>query len=179
MLVPGRKVPKLQLPTLDHGPFDLKAPGGANGTLLFFYRGGHSALCVRQMKEAELQFRSFEKIGVGAVFLSADDMWGAQVARDHAESRRLQIAYSLPLVAARDEWQLAISQGREGSRDPAFFIEPAVFLVTPERRLHSAWMQTQAHARPRLEHLIAAVKVAVESDLPVRGAYVGKLPGEA
>lgn len=178
MLLPGKKTPKLRLPTVEHGDFDLKACEAPNGTFLFFYRGGHSALCVRQMKEAEAQFRSFQENGLDAVFVSADDGFKARNTVINAGLRSLKVAHSLSLVAARDEWRLAISEARAGSSDPDFFNEPAIFFVLPDRRLHSFWLQSQSHARPRIEHLTAAAKLAVKDGKPVRGGYSGRLPEE-
>ncbi len=178
MLTPGKKAPKLCLPTLDHGTFDLKAPAKPNGSVVFFYRGAHCSLCLRQMKEAEAQFRDFDDIGVDVVFVSSDDMHRARQARDNAGLHRIKVAYGLPLVAARDDWRLTISQARAGTKDPDFFNEPGIFFVQPDRRLHSCWVQSQAHARPRIEHLSGAIKLAIETGKPPRGTYLGKLPGE-
>ena len=78
------------------------------------------------------------------------------------------LAFDMSEDTAR-EWGLYISQGREGSDEPAKFSEPGLFLVRPDRTLYYASVQNAPFARPPLDQLLEGIDYIAKSDYPVRG----------
>ncbi len=176
MLSPRKKTPDLNLPTLDHGAFDLSADGSERGTVICFYRGLHCPICATYLTEFQKHVADFADRGVKAVAVSSD---GEDRARQMAEkigADTLRIAYDLPLSVARD-WGLYISTSRGktslGIEEPALFSEPGLFMVTPEQTLYFGSVQTMPFVRPHFSELVGALDFAIAKDYPARGEYTG------
>ena len=76
-------------------------------------------------------------------------------------------AYGLEIDAARN-WGLYISRAiREG--EPQLSIEPAIFLVRPNRTLYAASIQTMPFARPQFSEILGAVDYITKNNYPARG----------
>ena len=175
MLIPGRRTPALSLPLLGGGTFDLDRDRGDKGTLLVFYRGLHCPLCIKQMTAMEDKLAEFDALGVAVVNISADTGDRARQTAEKAGVAKLKVAHSLPLTAARDDWGLWISAAREGTQEPAQFNEPGLFLITGDRMLHFAWVQSVPFARPSMDDVLGGIRFQQDKDYPPRGTYDGPL----
>ena len=159
-LLPRQPVPPLQVPTLDHGLFDLAADAPQHFTLLVFYRGLVAAA----------------QRGVQVIALSTDTAERARAMADKLKAPGLRMGHSLPLAQARD-WGLYLSTSRGttsiGIEEPALFAEPGVFIVRPDGTLYYGAVQTMPFARPHFDELLAAIDFALAKDYPARGEYAG------
>jgi len=175
-LMPRRPVPPLQVPTLDHGLFDLSTDAATNFTLLVFYRGLHCPICLKYLLELGRLQADFDQRGVKPLALSSDAPERARAMADKLEAPGLRMGHSLPLALARD-WGLYISTSRGttsiGIEEPALFSEPGVFLVRPDGTLYYGAVQTMPFARPHFDELLAAIDFALGKGYPARGEYAG------
>ena len=85
---------------------------------------------------------------------------------------RTCVAYGLTLQQAR-EWGLYVSRGSGcsslGIAEPPMFIEPALFLVRPDRTLYYASVQSMPFGRPCFKEMFGGVEKAIAGDIPARG----------
>jgi peroxiredoxin len=175
-LMPRQGVPPLQVPTLDHGLFDLSRDAASNFTLLVFYRGLHCPICLKYLLELGRLQADFEQRGVKIIAVSSDTPERARAMADKLKAPGLRMGHSLPLALAR-EWGLYLSTSRGltsiGIEEPALFSEPGVFLVRPDGTLFYGAVQTMPFARPHFDELLAAIDFALAKDYPARGEYAG------
>lgn len=178
LLVPRQAVPPLQVPTLDHGAFDLHAETPAHFTMVVFYRGLHCPICAKYLLELGRLQAEFEQRGVGVIALSSDAQERARKMANTVGAPNLRVGYSLALASAR-QWGLAISASRGltsiGIEEPTLFSEPGLFLVRPDGALYYAAVQTMPFARPHFDELKAALDFAIAKDYPARGEYIGEV----
>ncbi len=178
MLIPRQKTPDLNLPTLDHGRFDLSAETSERGTVICFYRGLHCPICATYLTEFQKRVSDFSERGVSTVAISSD---GEERAREMAiktGADTLRFAFDLPLSKAR-EWGLYISTSRGktsiGIEEPKLFSEPGLFMVTPEQSLYYGSVQTMPFVRPHFSELVGALDFAIKNAYPARGEYTGSV----
>ena len=80
--------------------------------------------------------------------------------------------YGLSLQQARD-WGLYISRGAGASslgiEEPPMFVEPALFLIRPDRTLYFASVQSMPFGRPCFDEMLRAIDKIVAKDSPARG----------
>ena len=73
MLMPRQTTPALQVPTLQHGPYDMATDSPEHFSLLVFYRGLHCPICMKYLLELARLVPEFEKRGVKVLALSSDN----------------------------------------------------------------------------------------------------------
>jgi peroxiredoxin len=175
-LMPRQPVPPLQLPTLDHGPFDLQGDNAPHFTLLVFYRGLHCPICLKYLLELGRLQADFEQRGVKVIALSSDTEERARAMAQKLNAPGLRMAYGLPLAQVR-AWGLYLSASRGttsiGIEEPALFSEPGVFIVRSDGTLYYGAVQTMPFARPHFDELLAAIDFALAKAYPARGEYTG------
>ena len=176
MLMPRQKTPDLNLPTLDHGAFDLASETSERGTVICFYRGLHCPICANYLTEFEKKVDDFAARGVGAIAVSSDGEERARAMADKIGAKSLRFAYDMSLPKAR-EWGLYISTSRGktsiGIEEPALFSEPGVFLVKPDGSLYFASVQTMPFVWPHFQEMVGALDFVQKNDYPARGEYTG------
>ena len=176
MLMPRQKTPDLNVPTLDHGPFDLAAAGSGRGTLVCFYRGLHCPICANYLKEFQSLVPAFEERGVACIAISSDTGERARAMAEKIGAGPLRIGHDLSLASAK-AWGLYISTGRGktsiGIEEPALFSEPGLFLVGPDQSLYFGSVQTMPFVRPHFSEMIGALDFAIKNNYPARGEYSG------
>ena len=177
MLLPGRPVPELRVPTLAHGDFDLAADAPERFTLISFYRGLHCPVCLKYLRDLEKLIPEYERRGTKVIAVSSDVPERAQKMASKVGAS-LRFGHSLPLTVAR-QWGLYISASRGKSsinvEEPPLFSEPGVFLVRPDGTLYYGAVQTMPFARPLFSELLQAIDFAISKDYPARGEYEGPL----
>jgi len=178
MLLPRQPTPALNLPTLDHGVFDLAADAAEHFSLLVFYRGLHCPICAKYLLELARLVPEFEKRGVKVMALSSDTQERARQMADKLDAPGLRMGYGLPLDVAR-QWGLYISTSRGvtsiGIEEPALFAEPAVYIVRPDSTLYYGAVQSMPFARPNFADLVGAIDFALAKNYPARGEYTGEV----
>lgn len=176
MLLPRQKTPDLNVPTLDHGTFDLASDPSERGTVICFYRGLHCPICATYLTEFQKRVGDFAERGVATIAISADGEARTRDMADKIGADSLRFGYDLSLAKAR-EWGLYISTSRGttsiGIEEPALFSEPGLFMVTPEQTLYYGSTQTMPFVRPHFSELVSALDFAIKNNYPARGEYTG------
>lgn len=176
MLIPRQKVPTLELPTLDHGTFDLFADGAERGTVVTFYRGLHCPICANYLTELEKRTADFAERGVKTIAISSDGEERTRAMQEKIGAESLRFAYDLPLPKAK-EWGLYISESigttSIGIEEPAKFSEPGLFMIQPDGTLYYGSVQTMPFVRPHFSELVAALDIVIARNYPARGEYTG------
>lgn len=175
-LMPRQPVPSLRVGTVGGPCWRLCDQKPKHFTLVLFYRGLHCGFCRKQLTELESKVSEFHKRGISVLAVSADDRARAEKAAAEWGIDELTICWGLTMDQAR-AWGLYISEGRgrspAGIEEPAFFVEPALFLVRPDGTLFSGMVQTMPFARPSLDDVLAMIDHVVANGLEPRGASDG------
>ena len=180
-LLPRQPVPALKVPLVGGGTFDLAAETPDRFTLVVFYRGLHCPLCKAQLRDLDAKLSEFEGRGVHVVAISSDPRDRAERAKSEWGLPSLPVGYGLDLTSAR-AWGLYLSAGigttSAGVVEPALFIEPALYLIRPDRTLYFGAVQTMPFARPHFADVLSAIDYVVAHNYPARGE-VERLPDHA
>jgi peroxiredoxin len=175
-LMPSAQVPTLRVGTVGGPCWRLCDQKPKYFTLIVFYRGLHCPFCIEQLRELEARFDAFHKRGVSVLAVSADDRDTAEQTAERYGIDRLTLCWGLTMDQAR-AWGLYISQGRGRTmsdiEEPAFFIEPAMFLVRPDGTLFGGFVQTMPLPRPRVDDLLNGIDYVLAKGLSPRGESLG------
>lgn len=174
-LMPRQPVPDLSLPLSGGGHWRLSDQKPKHFTMLAFYRGVHCSVCRDYLGQLQALHGAFSKRGVTPIAISTDDAERACAAEARWGLKDLCVAYGLPLRQAR-AWGLYVSRGAGlsslGIEEPPMFVEPALFLIRPDRTLYYASVQSMPFGRPCFEQLLGGIEKAVARQVPARGELV-------
>ena len=168
MIKPATAVPSLDLPLTNGASYDLSKQNPDNFTLVVFYRGLHCPICKNQLEKLSQKLAEFVENGVNVVAASMDAEDRAMEVHREWDTGNVPLAYGLTEASAR-EWGLYITEGREGTNEPAVFSEPGMFLVRPDGTLYFASVQNAPFSRPPFDELLDGIKYIVKNDYPTRG----------
>ena len=118
------------------------------------------------MELLELKER-FEERGIEIVAVSSNSRELAERSVEEWGLEGLTVGYGLGLEAA-DEWGLFVSAAAK-ENEPAYFNEPALFVVRPDGELYASMVQTMPFSRPPAEALLGSLEWIVEKGYPARG----------
>jgi len=171
-LIPRQRVPDLSLPLAGGGSWRLSDQKPKHFTMLVFYRGMHCSVCRDYLGHLQSMHATFSKQGVTPIAISTDDAGRACSAEARWGLDDLCVAYDLSLQQAR-AWGLYVSSGRGrtslGIEEPPMFVEPALFLIRPDRTLYFAAVQSMPFARPSFPDMLRGIEIAIAKDYPARG----------
>ena len=171
-LIPRQQVPDLSLPLAGGGSWRLSDQKPKHFTMLAFYRGVHCSVCRDYLCHLQLMYSEFTKRGVTPIAMSTDTAERALSAEAGWGLKDLCIAYGLSLQQAR-QWGLYVSRGAGvsslGIEEPPMFVEPALFLVRPDRTLFYASVQSMPFGRPCFDEVLSGIEKAVARNYPARG----------
>lgn len=171
-LIPRQRVPELSLPLSGGGRWRLSDQKPKHFTMLAFYRGVHCSVCRDYLAKLQSVHAAFSGQGVTPIAISMDDTERASLAEARWGLKDLCVAYGLSLRQARD-WGLYVSRGTGvsslGIEEPAMFVEPALFLIRPDRTLFYASVQSMPFGRPCFEEMLRGIEKAVALGYPARG----------
>lgn len=140
--------------------------------MLVFYRGLHCPECKAYLTEAETRLKEFRARGVSVIALSSDCEERGVATEKTWSLEFLPLAYGVTPRQAR-AYGLYLSRGRGltplGVEEPALFVEPALFLIRPDRTLFFASVQNMPFARPALCEVLRMIEWSVANDYPARG----------
>ncbi len=172
MLRPRQAVPELIVPTVDGPRWSLADQKPSLFTMVLFYRGLHCPICKRTLADLNRKAEEFDARGVPFIAISSDGLDRARRAKEEWGLDRVTVGHDLSIDKAR-EWGLFISTSRGktsmGVVEPDEFSEPGLFLLTPERTLFGAIVQTMPFARPYFADVLSALDFIVRTDYPARG----------
>ena len=176
MLIPRTPVPRLAVPLVGGGTFDLRQEAPQHFSLVVFYRGYHCPICAKYLMDLGRLLPEYEKRGVAVVAISSDAEERARLMAEKINMPALRLGYGLPLPVAR-EWGLYITQGHGktsiGIEEPEMFSEPAVYLLRSDKTLYYGAAQTMPFARPHFDELLTSIDFALQRSYPARGEYTG------
>ena len=159
MIYPNQKAPKLILPTLQHGEFDLSKQAPRHFTMLVFFRGLHCPICITYLTKLVELLSEFDNLGVNAIAISSDNLDRASAMAEKVDSNSL--------------WQAYISKGNGktsmGIHEPDFFLEPGIFLVRADNTIYYISLQSMPFARSSFKDLLAAIQFTLSKSYPARG----------
>jgi peroxiredoxin len=171
-LVPRGQVPDLALPLAGGGHWRLSDQKPKHFTMLAFYRGEHCSACRDYLGSLQSMYAEFSARGVTPIAISMDTAERACAAESGWGLRDLCVAYGLSLTQAR-AWGLYVSRGAgassQGIEEPPMFVEPALFLVRPDRTLYYASIQSMPFGRPCFNEMLQGIEKAVARNSPARG----------
>ncbi|MBX9591963.1 MAG: AhpC/TSA family protein [Hyphomonadaceae bacterium] len=165
-------MPDLSLPLAGGGSWRLSDQKPKHFTMLAFYRGMHCSACRTYLGQLQSMHAAFSRRGVTSIAISTDTAERATLAEATWGLSDLCVAYSLSLLQAR-EWGLYVSRGcgrsSLGIEEPPMFVEPALFLVRPDRTLYYASVQSMPFGRPCFVDMLQAIEKSVARGTPARG----------
>jgi peroxiredoxin len=174
-LIPRQEVPDLSLPLAGGGHWRLSDQKPKHFTMLAFYRGVHCSECRDCLCRLQAMHTELSRRGVTSIAISADTADRASSAETTWGLKDLCVAYGLSLQQARD-WGLRVSRGAGisplGIEEPPIFVEPALFLVRPDRTLYYASVQSMPFGRPCFDEMLKALEGGVARSHPARGEVV-------
>lgn len=140
--------------------------------MLAFYRGMHCSVCRDYLRHLQSVHAEFCRRGVTPIAISMDNAERALLAEADWGLKDLCVAYGLSLHQSR-QWGLYVSRGAGvsslGIEEPPTFVEPALFLVRPDRTLFYASVQSMPFGRPCFEEVLSGIEKAVAREYPARG----------
>ena len=182
---PSEQAPALELSTISGKKISLAdAAKDQYFTLVVFFRGVFCPICKMQLQDIEENFEKLAESNMKVIAVSMDSKDNSvefakdvatNMGREDANDIKTTIAYGLPEKQAR-EWGLYISQGREGTREPAVFSEPGLFVIKPDNSVFMAQTQSAPFSRPSTEQLIFGLGYAKENNYPARGTLTAPAP---
>lgn len=166
-LLPSKKVPLLEVNTLDDCHWKLTDQNPQNFTMIVFYRGLHCPLCGEYLTDLESQFTKFVQLGIETIAISGDSRELAKQSKTKWGLHQLKIGYDLTLESMR-QWDLYISKGVL-ENEPIVFNEPGLFLVKPDSILFFAAINSAPYGRPSLSEILSGIDYVLNNNYPIRG----------
>jgi peroxiredoxin len=163
----GLAVPPLEVPLLGGGKFKLEDRKPPHFSLVVFYRGLHCGVCQSYIKDLDNHAAAFQAHGVDVTAISADSLERAAQAKQDWNLKNVPIGYALPIETART-WGLFVSKSVK-AHEPRTFVEPAMFLIRPDRTLYSSIVNSMPFVRPGLNELLRASEFIIRKGYPARG----------
>ena len=168
-IIPGKKVPYLQLDTIDSHTWSTDDHLNKKNSMVVFYRGLHCPVCSVFLKQIDNQLLDYKKANTEVIAVSMDSKDKALKAKSLWSIDNLSIAYGLKEENAR-EWGLYISKSiKEVESD--IFCEPGLFIIREDATVYLANTSNMPWARPDVSDLPAKLIFARENNYPVRGNY--------
>ncbi|SHI52785.1 Peroxiredoxin [Mesonia phycicola] len=164
---PRQKVPALNIKTVNGTNWNIEESNPENFNLIIFYRGLHCPVCKTYLQELNTLIKDYEERGVNVIAISSNTKELAEKTVESWDVDNVTIGYDFPIEEAR-KWDLYVSEGIN-DKEPAEFVEPAIFLVRPDQTLYASSVQTMPFARPKLKELLKSIDFVLDKDYPARG----------
>nr|WP_069791714.1 peroxiredoxin-like family protein [Cyanobacterium sp. IPPAS B-1200]OEJ77707.1 alkyl hydroperoxide reductase [Cyanobacterium sp. IPPAS B-1200] len=169
-LLTGKKVPSLEVNTLDGKIWKLSAQKPEKLTLIIFYRGCFCPICKSYGQEINKNIPQFEQLGVKVIYVSGDSHEKAQESQQTWQLDKLPIGYGVSLQTMRD-WGVYISEGVQ-ENEPPTFSEPAFFLVKDDGTLYYVGLNSNPFGRPSIQEMLGGIEFLLSNDYPTRGTEI-------
>jgi len=147
----GDLFPDLDLTVLDRGTTKLSELSDGSWTLVQVYRGEWCPTCQAYFDRVARARSEIAEAGLRIVAISADPEEKARVTRDQHDLW-FPVAYGADLSLATELDIYADCERRH--------LQPAFFLLDPERRIRHISVQSGGMARPAIEEFVALVSAA-------------------
>ena len=164
---PLEKVPEIKVKTLEGKEWILSKQKPKKFTLIVFYRGHHCIVCRHYIHDLAIRLSEFEQRGVNVIAISSNNKEKAVQSRNEWHTEDLTIGYDYPVDEAR-KLGLFISKAID-EKEPDFFFEPAIFLVSADGTLFSLAIQSIPFARPHFKDILESIDYIIRENYPPRG----------
>jgi len=170
-LLPGDKVPDLELKLLSGETWRLSEQNPENFIMLDFYRGVHCGRCKLHLLDLNSKAARFVERGVQCVAVSMDDFERAQKAQQVWQLNDLGLTYGLTEEQARS-FGLFLTDSINES-EPHRFNEPAILLIHPgSLELYSAMYGSNPFQRIHGADILEALDTILARHYPARGTVI-------
>ncbi|WP_299780896.1 redoxin domain-containing protein [uncultured Formosa sp.] len=166
MIKPRTETPDISINLVNGSTWTLSEQNPENFTLMVVYRGKHCPVCKTYLETIQKHIQDFTDKGVNVVAISADTEAIAKATYNDWDIADVPLGYNLPIEEART-WGLYISKGIKD--EPETFVEPAIFLIRPDRTLYASSVQTMPFARPEIIAILKSIDFVINKDYPARG----------
>jgi len=166
MIKPREKTPDIKINLVNDTSWILSEQTPEKFRMIIFYRGKHCPVCKKQLEELHSNLGKFTDMGVNVIGISADDEDVAKATYNEWDIADIPIGFNFSIEEAR-KWGLFISEGHEG--EPDKFIEPSLYLITPDQTLYWVSIQSMPFGRPSFDDVLSGIKYIQKEDYPARG----------
>ncbi|UCH74684.1 MAG: redoxin domain-containing protein [Rhodospirillales bacterium] len=167
MVIPGTRVPRLDVALVGGGRWTLEERAGERFAVIEFYRGLHCPRCARRLQEIDARLDELARYGATFFALSTDTEERARRAVEEWRLANLAVGYGISIDEARC-WGLVISESI-AEKEPYPFCEPGLFIVRPDGELYLSFLTTAPFLRPDYDMLMECLDFTIRRDYPPRG----------
>lgn len=164
---PLEKVPEINVKTLQGHDWSLSRQKPVHFTMIVFYRGHHCNICRHYIHDLSVQLPEFEKRGINVIAISSNSQEKAKQSQNEWHTGDLLIGYGYPVDEAK-HLGLYISKAIH-AREPDFFFEPALLVISRDGTLYSLAKQSIPFARPHFKDILASFDYILRESYPARG----------
>ena len=164
---PLEKVPEIKVKTLQGKEWVLSRQKPKRFTLIVFYRGHHCVVCRHYIHDLAIRLPEFEKRGINVIAISSNSKEKALQSQNEWHTENLIIGYDFSVDEAK-ELGLFISKAMD-EKEPDFFFEPAIFLISADGTLFSLAVQSIPFARPHFKDILESLDYIIRENYPPRG----------
>jgi peroxiredoxin len=168
MVKPGNPAPSLDIDTVQHGHWSLAKTVPPALDLIAIYRGSFCPYCKGFISAVATRLPAFRQRGIAPIAISMDNEERAQTASSEWNLAEIPVGFGLPLETAR-AWGLFLTTREQDGRTITF-CEPAVAIITPDKRIFALLLQSVPCGRPDLDNLLDGLDFLARQGYPIRGA---------
>lgn len=164
---PGAPFPEVAIRCLGGTVWKPNPRSSASFSLLIIYRGYHCAICASYLRTLHEELSALRAMDVATCVASADTPERAESARDTWALHGVDVGYGLDAASGK-----ALGLYRSSARkdiEPAYFFEPATFLLSNAGELIFVATQNMPFARPAIRELRAMIETIAANAIPARG----------
>jgi peroxiredoxin len=178
--MPGEQAPSLRVDLVGGGHWDLQDSHPATLTVIVFYRGRFCNVCSRYLPSIQAQAGALAERGTDVVLVSADNESQAVAAKEDWGLTDLPVGYGLK-PSDMAAWGLFMSEADPGRPMAPVLCEPGFFLVTPDKTIFYAALNSAPFGRPTINEILEALDFIAqrEGGYPQRGGFVLEEAGRA
>lgn len=166
MIKPREKTPDIVIDLVNDTKWKLSEQSPENFTMILFYRGKHCPKCKVQLEQLQKKLDKFTDLGVNVIAISSDTEAVAKATYEEWDIADIPLGYGFAIEEAR-KWGLFISEGIK--KEPKYFTEPGLFIVTPEQTVYWESIQSMPFGRPNFNDVLGGIDYIVNHGYPARG----------
>jgi peroxiredoxin len=168
LLKPGMPVPALSFRTVGGEVWDVAKTAPQTLDLIAVYRGVFCPYCRGFISDLASRLDEFTHLGIHPVAVSVDGEGRAMQAVEEWGLGRMAVGFGLSAELIRP-WNVFLTT-REQDGESQTFCEPALLMVTPQKKVYALLTQSIPSGRPDLGNLLEGLAFLAKQGFPIRGA---------
>jgi peroxiredoxin len=168
LLKPGMPVPALSFRTVGGEVWDVAKTAPHTLDLIAVYRGVFCPYCRGFISDLASRLDEFTHLGIHPVAVSVDGEGRAMQAVEEWGLGRMAVGFGLSAELIRP-WNVFLTT-REQDGELQTFCEPALLMVTPQKKVYALLTQSIPSGRPDLGNLLEGLAFLAKQGFPIRGA---------